>query len=466
MRFRNRRDAGDQLVRRLEHLRAERPVVLGLPRGGVPVAAIVAQRLGAPLDILVVRKIGVPFHPELAMGAVGEEGVRVIDDDVVQLARVTPSELADVEAREKVEVERRAHRYRAGRAPVPIAGKTVVIVDDGIATGSTVRAAIQVARARGVARIVLAVPVASAGSARELRPQVDELVYVAAPESFYAVGQFYDDFSQTSDDDVVALLAGAPGSGDSGLDQDVTIEIDGARLYGRLTVPPGARGTVLFAHGSGSSSQSPRNQLVARRLNDVGVGTLLFDLLTEDEANDRRNVFDIDLLAARLGAATHWLAAQHPEVSGSLGYFGASTGAAAALRAAADPQIDVDAVVSRGGRADLAFEHLGRVRAPTLLIVGGNDEPVLHLNRRAAEQLRCEHQLVVVRDATHLFEEPGALEAVARVAAVWFVRHLGSSVSSRDPVSSGTDSTPRGLLRRSSPGLRQQKESRDASSSR
>jgi putative phosphoribosyl transferase len=423
MRFDNRRDAGDQLARRLDHLRNERPVVLGLPRGGVPVAAIVAQRLGAPLDVLVVRKLGIPSHPELAMGAVGEGGARVVDRETMQLARVTPAELARVEARERREVEDRAMRYRAGRPAARIAGRTVVIVDDGIATGSTVRAAIQIARAHGAGRIVLAAPVASARSARELRPEVDELVSVAAPESFVAVGQFYDDFTPTSDDEVVRLLATASGA-HRGIDRDVTIEVDGARLGGRLTVPAVARGTVLFAHGSGSSARSPRNRFVASRLNDAGLGTLLFDLLTETEARDRRLVFDIDLLAKRLRAATHWLLHEHPEACGSIGYFGASTGAAAALQAAADPTIDVDAVVSRGGRPDLAGPRLPQVRAATLLIVGALDHEVLQLNRSALAALQAPARLEVVPGATHLFEEPGTLDAAAGLAADWFVGHL------------------------------------------
>jgi putative phosphoribosyl transferase len=430
--FRDRRDAADQLARRLDALATEHPVVLALPRGGVPVAAVVARYLHAPLDVLVVRKVGVPYHRELAMGAVGEEGAQILDDHLIRLARVTPEQVARVVAEERREVDRRAHSYRDGRAPLPIAGRTVVIVDDGIATGSTARAAIQVARARGASRVVLAAPVVSAESARELATEVDELVVVAAPQDFMAVGQFYDDFSATTDEEVTSILtateqlASAPSAGTrASIDEDVDIRLEGALLRGRLTVPAAARGTVLFAHGSGSSSRSPRNLFVAERLNEVGIGTLLFDLLTPIEERDRRNVFDIELLTARLIAVTHWLRTAHPRVGGSLGYFGASTGAAAALRAAADPAVEVDAVVSRGGRADLALDALDAVRAPTLLIVGGADDVVLDLNRAAAARLPGEHQLVVVPGATHLFEEPGALEAVARYAGTWFVHHLG-----------------------------------------
>jgi len=197
-------------------------------------------------------------------------------------------------------------------------------------------------------------------------------------------------------------------------------------ISGRLVVPEGARGVVLFAHGSGSSSRSPRNRHVAGALNEAGLGTLLFDLLTPDEEADRANVFDIELLAGRLLKAGD-LVSREPEAAGlPLGYFGASTGAAAALWAAAEPGAEVDAVVSRGGRPDLAGPRLPGVRAATLLIVGGHDEQVLELNRAASERLRCENRLEVVPGATHLFEEPGALESVAALARDWFTTHLGT----------------------------------------
>jgi len=440
--FRDRRDAGEQLAARLTHLESEHPLVLGLPRGGVPVAALVAARLHAPLDILVVRKLGVPFQPELAMGAIGEEGARVLEPTVIRQAGITTEQIAAVEAKERVEIERRAARYRDGRTPVPISGRVVVIVDDGIATGSTALAAIQVARHRGAARVVLAAPVAAAETARELRSVVDELVCVATPEDFGAVGRFYQNFSQTSDDEVASLLATARTASehtrvpvtrdaanhavDHAVDHDVEVLSDAVALEGRLTIPAHASGVVLFAHGSGSSARSPRNRFVADRLHDVGIGTLLFDLLTPREADDRANVFDIELLAHRLRGATKWIRELRPCGIDALGYFGASTGAAAALQAAADPTLRIGAVVSRGGRVDLAVEYLDAVRAPTLMIVGGADAEVLHLNRAAARRLRCPNEVIVVPGASHLFEEPGALDAVAGLASQWFAKHLGA----------------------------------------
>ena len=205
----------------------------------------------------------------------------------------------------------------------------------------------------------------------------------------------------------------------------VHVRVDSLTLEGALAVPPAAGGIVLFAHGSGSSRKSPRNNFVARELRAGGLGTLLMDLLTPEEDALRATRFDIDLLTRRLTAATRWLADQPETKALPLGYFGASTGAAAALKAAAALGPDVRAVVSRGGRPDLAAPDLPRVQAPTLLIVGGLDDVVLDLNRRAYETLTARKELVVVPRATHLFEEPGALEEVARLARDWFTHYLG-----------------------------------------
>ena len=432
MPFRDRREAGRRLAERLSGLRASAPLVLGLPRGGVPVAFEVAKALGAPLDVLVVRKLGVPFQPELGMGAVGEDGVRVLNPDVLRQAGVTETQLAAVEARERAEVEERAVRLRRGRPAIPLEGRTVVIVDDGLATGGTARAAVQVARARGADRVILAVPVAPPETVAALRRDADDVVAVETPEPFFAIGGWYSDFSPTSDQEVVELLTVAGGDqqidgADKDVDRVVVIPAERRQLPGRLTIPSGAVGLVVFAHGSGSGRHSPRNQAVARVLNDAGLGTLLFDLLSPEEEADRANVFDIPLLAGRLGAATAWLRGEEDAGALPIGFFGASTGAGAALWAAAEPDSPVRAIVSRGGRPDLARARLDAVRAPTLLIVGGRDETVLEMNRDAASRLSCEHRIEVVPGATHLFEEPGALEAVADLATRWFLQHLAGT---------------------------------------
>jgi putative phosphoribosyl transferase len=208
----------------------------------------------------------------------------------------------------------------------------------------------------------------------------------------------------------------------------VQIQAGREDLFGNLDIPEGATGLVVFAHGSGSSRHSPRNQFVARTLNNAGLATLLFDLLTqEEEAIDlrtREHRFNIGLLAERLVHATSWARQQEETRDLRIGYFGSSTGGAAALVAAAEIPQDVGAVVSRGGRPDLAGEALPKVQAPTLLIVGGNDDIVIELNEQARDRMRCERKLEIVPGATHLFEEPGALEQVAQLASDWFVRHL------------------------------------------
>jgi putative phosphoribosyl transferase len=421
--FGDREDAGRQLAAR----RDQPVVVLGLPRGGVPVAYQVATALQAPLDVIVVRKLGVPFQPELGMGAVGEAGVRILNDDVLGFAGISADQLARVEERERTEVARRASRYRDGRPRIPLGGKIAVVVDDGVATGSTARAACGIARALGAARVVLAVPVAPEDWQDRLGADADELVCVATPEPFYAIGQFYADFSPTTDDEVVRCLArSAAAHNRPGIDEDVEVDAGDEQLRGHLTMPEPASGVVVFAHGSGSSRHSPRNSHVAAVLTRAGLGVLLFDLLTPAEETNRENVFDIGLLAGRLASATAWLHDRTDLPELPTGYFGASTGAAAALVAAARPEATVAAVVSRGGRPDLAMPHLGTVRAPTLLIVGGADEPVLAMNRYAQRQLRCENDLAVVPGATHLFEEPGALQAVSELARDWFARHFAA----------------------------------------
>ncbi|MFD4143965.1 alpha/beta family hydrolase [Streptomyces sp. NPDC058572] len=435
MLFVDRESAGDQLADAVLKLGLRDPVILGLPRGGVPVAARVARALGAPLDVIVVRKLGVPVQPELGFGAIGEGGVRILNEDVVRMAQVGQRQQAAVEEAERSVLERRLAQYRGHRSRVPVEGRTAVVVDDGVATGSTAAAACRVARAQGAARVVLAVPLAPADSVAWLRQEADDVVCLASPGDFGSVGRWYQDFSQTSDEEVGALLAEAahdptgPGSrtpdpeGTAGTDPEVVVRAAGVELSGDLSLPHDAPAIVAFAHGSGSSRHSPRNRAVAEDLQRAGLGTLLFDLLTPGEDNDRERVFDIPLLAGRLTGAIRWL---RTEYGLPVCCFGASTGAAAALTTAAEPEADIAAVVSRGGRPDLAASWLADVRAPTLLIVGGRDTLVLELNYQAAALMACEHRVEVVPGATHLFEEPGALEQVSSLAADWFTGHLPS----------------------------------------
>ena len=428
MGFANRRKAGRLLARELDEAGAldvsdGRIVVIGLARGGVEVAAEVAAALHAPLDALAVRKVGHPWHPEYGIGAVAPGGIEYIrahdglmDAEVAEAVRIAATKAGTLDA-----------RLHAGHAPVDVEGATCILVDDGLATGGTMVAAVRWARARGARRVVVGVPVGAAATARsfELDPDVDSVVCLVTPIDFGAVGMWYDDFHQVSDEDVVALLS-ASHEGDL-VRSRAEIAVGDVRLAADLTIPARPSGWVVFAHGSGSSRRSPRNVSVAEVLNRAGIATLLFDLLTQEEELDRRNVFDIELLTKRLVAATRWLSAQPSARGLPIAYFGASTGAAAALLAASELGDEISAVVSRGGRPDLAWDGLAAVRAPTLLIVGGADRVVLDLNQDAAAHLTCPNELAVVQGATHLFEEPGALEQVASLATAWFTTQFNSA---------------------------------------
>jgi len=412
-RFRNRQDAGRMLAERLaEYAGREDVLVLALPRGGVPVGLELSRALEAPLDVFLVRKLGLPGQEELAMGAIASGGARVLNDDLVATLGLSSEVIDAVAEREQVELERRERVYRGDRPAPEVRDRTVILVDDGLATGSSMRAAVEAVRQRHPRRIVVAVPAAPRQTCDELRQQVDELVVLRTPHPFYAVGAWYEDFSEVSDDEVRAMLAGE----------------EGPVLEGDLVVPDGARAVVLFAHGSGSSRLSPRNRFVAGVLQEAGLATYLVDLLTEEEEEaDRLSGhlrFDVQLLARRLGGAMETLSRDPRTGKLPLGLFGASTGAAAALVVAAERPDAVRAVVSRGGRPDLAAEALDRVRCPTLLLVGARDEVVIDLNREAMARMSAPVELEIVPDATHLFPEPGALERVAELARDWFDRYV------------------------------------------
>jgi len=363
----------------------------------------------------------------------------VLNVDVIRTMRV-PERALDTVTRTAVrEIERREQVYRGGRPLPDVRGKTVILVDDGLATGATMSAAVRALRRQHPARIVVAAPTAAQATCESMRSAADDVICALTPDPFDAVGLWYDDFTQTSDDEVRDLLAravqaAAPPEGTDMAETEQTYErkvhvVAGPiTLEASLSLPEGASSLVLFAHGSGSSRFSPRNRYVARMLNEARIATLLLDLLTagEEETDVRTGQlrFDITLLADRLIGATDWIRQQPETRALRVGYFGASTGAAAALIGAAERPRIVGAVVSRGGRPDLAGSALARVMAPTLLIVGSNDAVVLDLNRTAFSALHAEKQLATIPGAGHLFEERGTLEQAARLAREWFAHHL------------------------------------------
>ena len=419
--FENREDAGRQLAAALAQYRDAAPLVLAIPRGGVPIGRIVADALGAALDVVLVRKIGAPGDPEFALGAVDESGAIVLNE-AAPGSGIGSAYIREEAARQYAVLRERAERYRDGRADVAATGRTVIVVDDGLATGSTMVAALRSLRAQTPKALVCAVPVASREALRQVARHADDTVCLATPVPFAGVGLHYRDFDQVDDDQVVSLLSTSRAANW----RPVEIRASGARLQGDLAVPPGpVSGIVLFAHGSGSSRLSPRNRRVADALHADGIATLLLDLLTPQEDAGISVRFDIGLLSRRLAAAILWLRAGRAFRDVPLGLFGASTGAAAAIVAATMLPDDVAAVVSRGGRPDLVPEALlERLRTPTRLIVGGADRAVLALNRVALAGMGPWGELVIVPRATHLFEEPGALEEVSRAASEWFREHF------------------------------------------
>ncbi|PZH20795.1 phosphoribosyl transferase [Streptomyces sp. NTH33] len=430
MRYENRADAGWRLARHLERLRDTHVVVLGVPRGGVPVAFEVARHLGAPLDLAVVRKLRVPWQPELGFGALGEHGVRVLNQDVLRESGLSSTEREALERAERAELERRVRRWRDDRAPVPLAGRGAVVLHDGVATGAAAEAACRVARVRGAARVVLAVPVGPEESLARLRTVADEVVCPQPLRHLGSVAAWYEDFAPVTDAEIGALLTEAertvPAPGHDlpeHLSPGRAVEVPArrVRMAARLTLPPTARAVVVLAHAGSGGRRDPRHQYVATALHRAGLGTLLLDLLTEDEERNPHNVFDITLLARRLHTASDWL---RRETGLPVSHCATGTGAGAALEAAAADD-DIRAVVCVGGRPDLAAPAaLARVRAPTLLVVGALDTRLLGLNHLAANWMRCDHRVHVVPGATHLFTEPGALEAVAELARDWFGTHL------------------------------------------
>ncbi|HST80222.1 MAG TPA: phosphoribosyltransferase family protein [Kineosporiaceae bacterium] len=427
--FADRGEAGRQLAEVLRSRVGPDVIVLGLSRGGVPVAFEVARALRAPLDLIVVARLGIPSQPETALGALAEGGIRVIDHHIVELAMVSPHEMDVVERYERIRLKERVERLRGDRPAPSLGGRTVVIVDDGLATGSSARAACQAARRRGAGHLIVAVPIASEEGLAALTADADEVVALRTPRDFISVGHVYLDFGQTDDDDVVRLLAEAKGfpaseSLPAPLPADrpaVQVPVRelvlpaGVPVVGRLAVPVGARELVIVAHASSRERDSARSRYLSCKLTDAGFATLLVDLLTRDEESHGNRCFAVPLLARRLQAVTRTVAGDFDRVD----YLGSDVAAAVVLEAAAAPEADVQAVVSLGGRPDLVA-RLGALRARTLLIVGEQDSAGLRLNLQAAERMSCPYQLVTIPGAGHRFREPGTLRVAAAQLSAWF----------------------------------------------
>jgi erythromycin esterase-like protein/predicted phosphoribosyltransferase len=422
MKFTDRQHAGSLLAKKLLHFAFREPVIIALPRGGVPVASEIAKELGAPLNVLFVKKIGAPGNPEFAIGALPETGPPLLHHEVIKKLKLDQEEIDHIIASKAKELRAQSKKFRRVCPEISLKARVLILVDDGLATGASMQTAIEAARAQQPSNIIVAVPVASRSAIKKLEAFADEVICLVSSTEFFSVGAYYNDFTQVSDEEALEFLKQGHGSDKVHIEiRDVSIMDKTKRLEGEVRVPTNSKGLIIFAHGSGSTHKSPRNQFVGEALNSVGFSTLLFDLLTPSEQVHRANVFDIELLTHRLVVATEW--AKKELGDQPIGYFGASTGAAAAIGAAARAPDRVFAIISRGGRVDMAPKDLSKVQCPTLLIVGGLDSEVIRLNQEAFGQLR-EARFVTIPGAGHVFEEPGTLERVAEYAMDWFVQNL------------------------------------------
>jgi putative phosphoribosyl transferase len=457
--FRDRAAAGRALARLLGAYRGQPGVVvIGLARAGVPVAREVADHLRAPIGVVVAHKIGVPGIEEVALGAIAEGGHRVIADSIAWYVGVPPRIVDRLVDRERMELERRAATYRAGLPSLDLRGRTVIIVDDGMATGATMRAAIRSVRDRRPARIVVAVPVAAQTSAEEVRAEVDELVVVMTPPRFNTISASYAEYSPVSDDDVFALtgetarrvslqvrdmshqLGAALTRADAHerpVERTIGVPAFDATVAGELGVPRvrsatrwerarGVRGLVILGSGSGASRNSYIERYLAGRLRLSGYATLRVDLFTREEQHpdgldDLRHAH-VQRAAARLAGVCEW--AEREGVAGAHRTIlaGAGTGAAAVLLTAANRPGRTFAVAVRGALVGLARAAVPKITAPTLFIVGANEQPARPGYTDVFDRLQGTAVLVRVPRAGNSFEEPGALGSVAEHTVGWLDR--------------------------------------------
>jgi putative phosphoribosyl transferase len=412
--FHDRNDAGNQLAEVLRGRRLERPIVLGIPRGGVPVAARVAEALDAELGVVVARKLRAPGQPELAIGAVTADGVTWLNEELVAATGASPAHLERESAAQKAEAAQRQARFAGTRAR-HLKGRTVVIVDDGVATGATALAAARSVRAAGAARTVVAVPVGPPETVAELGREADEVICLREEPDFYAVGQFYADFHAVQDSDVDAILRAFRAVET----REARVRRDGIELAVRLRLPRGRPPVVIFVHGLGSSKDSPRNVTIGEQLVDEDIATVLFDLSGHGDSTPNPRA-DIDDFVADLAAVEAWVCAQPGVDSSRLALAGSSLGAVVALQAALTRSTRAAAVVLRAPPADPAM--FAGLRIPALLLVGSHDG--LLREAEAAARVSGQVELKVVRGASHLFEEPGTLEEAASITVSWLSNRL------------------------------------------
>jgi predicted phosphoribosyltransferase/alpha/beta superfamily hydrolase len=420
MYFRDRKDAGKQLAAVLKQRDYVSPVVLGIPRGGVPVAAEVARALGGTLAVVVARKLGAPGQPELAIGAITASGVAYLNTGVAIAVGASQAYIDAEKQRQVEEAQRREELFDSHRRP-DLRDRTVIVVDDGVATGATAIAAIRAMKAEGAKRVVVAVPVGPPEMIDLLGKEADEVVCLESDPGFWAVGQYYDNFDQVTDRDVRALLDTYAPQSPAAESTRVTIKRNHINLAGILTTPPGEGPfpLVIFVHGLGSGKDSPRNVTIATHLVDSDIATLLFDLSGHGESSPDPH-HRVDAYVADLQAAFAW-ATDQPEVkTEAIGISGSSLGATVAVLALAEGRIKPKTMVLRAPPVEA--EDFRRVDIPSLVLIGSLDP--LRSGVEWGVRDCAKLTLSVVEGASHLFEEPGTLEEALRRTVDWFASQL------------------------------------------
>lgn len=419
--FRDRDDAGRRLAEIIKRRGYERAVVLGIPRGGVATAVHVARALNADLGVVVARKLRAPHQPELAIGAVTAGGVAWVNEELAEATGASSAYLEREQAEQAAEAARREATFDGGARP-SLAGRPVIVVDDGVATGATVVAAVKAVRAAGAGPVIVAVPVGPPRTLEQLRALADEVVALDEVEDFYSVGQFYTDFAQLADADVQKILEGyrrSTGKGDRVV-RTARITRGPGELAAKVVLPGGGgqRPVVVFVHGLGSSKDSPRNVVIAERVVDAGMAVVLFDLSGHGESTVPGST--VAEFAADLGAVVAWIAGQ-PELDAQrIGVSGSSFGGLAVVEAVRRKLVDPTAIVLRAPPVTPGtLEGFGE----ETLVIAGEADPLL-AGIEQAVRATPSVALSLVPGAGHLFEEPGTLDRATDLTVAWFERLL------------------------------------------
>ena len=432
MTFRDRTDAGRKLAEALAPVLKPPCVVAGIPRGGVAVALPIVERFHVPLTVVYARKLTAPIASEFAFGAIDEDGHAIVDAPSVARLELSPADVEQAKQRVSKEIRRRMATYGVPALGHYLPDAAVVLVDDGLATGLTMRAALEYARRHEAREIIVAVPCASTSAAREFERLADRFVSLLVDPDFMAVGQYYRDFSPVSDDQVIAMMTGAPGPAaqkpEVAAKDDLRLVFRNSRglaLTGRLLVPPtpGPHPAVVFAHGWGSSKDSPRNRAAAEALQRLGFAAFLFDFTGHGESEGTQEDSTPEQQVNDLAAALDTLEGLEEVDRHRLGVLGASSGAAVAARGAArDPRIRV--LVLRSPNLAGAEDAVSRVNVPALLVVGEHDEPIRASIRPLLGRFSGPRALEIIPGGDHLFDDPAALTRATAVTVAWFKDNL------------------------------------------